>query len=75
MTVSPLGRSALLPTKSYAGDFRVKEGNIFMAAADSGLFGVIAPTDEEFTVVDTDDDRFPPSVQIILFVKHRCKNQ
>ena len=46
-----------------------------MAAADSGFLRVIAPTDEEFTVVDTDDDRFPPSVQIILFVKRRRKNQ
>ena len=64
-----------MPTKSYAGDFRVKEGNIFVAAADCGFLGVIAPTDEEFTVVDTDDDRFPPSVQIILFVKRRRENQ
>ncbi|MGO9239082.1 MAG: hypothetical protein ACLP4V_35085 [Methylocella sp.] len=46
-----------------------------MAAADSGLFGVIAPTDEEFTFVNADDDRFPPSSQIILLVKARCENQ
>jgi hypothetical protein len=45
--------------ESNAGDFRVKEGNIFVGAADSGLFGVIAPTDKEFTVVDAEDDRFP----------------
>ena len=60
------------PTESNASDFRVKESNILMAAADSGLFGVIAPTDEEFTVVDADDGRFPPSSQIILLVKARC---
>jgi len=53
----------------------VKKGNIFVAAAGYRFLRVIAPTDEEFTVVDTDDDRFPPSVQIILFVKRRRKNQ
>jgi hypothetical protein len=57
---------------SNASEFRVEESNILMAAADSGLFGVIAPTDEEFTVVDADDGRFPPSSQIILLVKARC---
>ncbi len=30
----------------------MKEGNIFLAAAGSGLVGVTAPTNEEFTVVD-----------------------
>jgi hypothetical protein len=50
----------------------VKESNIFVAAADSGLIGFIAPTDEEFTVVNADDDRFPPTGQIILLVKARC---
>jgi hypothetical protein len=42
-----------------------------MAAAGSRLIVLIAPTD----VVDADDDRFPPSSQIILLVKTRCKNQ
>ncbi|HEY8007993.1 MAG TPA: hypothetical protein VIE66_14610 [Methylocella sp.] len=53
----------------------MKEGNIFPAAAGSGLIGVIAPTDEEFTVIDADYDRFPPSGQIILLVKGRRENQ
>jgi hypothetical protein len=61
--------------ESNASEFRVKEGNIFVAAADSGLFGVIAPTDEEYIIVNADDDRFPPTNQIILLVKARCKNQ
>ena len=61
-----------LPTESNASEFRVKEGNIFVAAAGYRFLGVIAPTDEEFTVVDTDDGRFPPSSQIILLVKARC---
>jgi hypothetical protein len=52
--------------ESNTGDFRVKKGNVFMAAADSGLFGFILPTDEEFTVIDPYDDRLPPSGQIIL---------
>jgi hypothetical protein len=37
----------------------VKEGNIFFAAAHSGFFGGIAPPNEEFTVVNADDDCFP----------------
>ncbi|MGH6823466.1 MAG: hypothetical protein ACRECP_09230 [Methylocella sp.] len=53
----------------------MKEGNIFPAAAGSKRGGVIAPRDEEFTVVKADDDRFPPIVQIFLLVKVRCKNQ
>jgi hypothetical protein len=53
----------------------VKKGNIFVAAADSGLIGVIAPTDEEFIVVNADDDRVPPSDQILARVKARRKNQ
>ena len=44
----------------------MKKGNIFLAAADSGLFGVIAPPDEEFTIVNADDHRLPPAGQIIL---------
>lgn len=39
----------------------MKKANIFPAAAGSGLTGVIAPTDEEFVVLDADDDRFPPT--------------
>jgi hypothetical protein len=41
----------------------------------AGVDGFIAPTDEEFIVVDADDDRFPPSCQIILSVNARRKNQ
>ena len=53
----------------------MKKGNVFLGATGSGLLGLIAPTDKEFTVVDADDDRFPPSRQIILFVKAGCENQ
>ena len=59
-------------TKSAPGarwplsDATYEEGNIFLTAADSGLFGVIAPPDEEFTIVNADDHRLPPAGQIIL---------
>ncbi|MGH6813247.1 MAG: hypothetical protein ACREDM_13245 [Methylocella sp.] len=43
--------------------------------AIAGLIGFIAPTNEKFIIVGAEDDRFPPTVQIILFVKARCKNQ
>jgi hypothetical protein len=43
--------------ESNARDFRVKKGNMFLAAAGPGLVGVTLPTDEEFTVVDADNDR------------------
>jgi hypothetical protein len=58
-----------------ANEFRVKNGNVFTTAAGSRLIGFIAPTDEEFIVVDADDDRFPPSCQIIVSVNARRKNQ
>jgi hypothetical protein len=45
------------PLESNASDFRVKEGNIFLAAAGPRLVGVTLPTDEEFTVLDADEDR------------------
>ena len=53
----------------------MKEGSIFAAAADSRLIGFIAPTDEEFIVVDADDDRLPPFDQIVVLIKACCKNQ
>jgi hypothetical protein len=43
--------------ESNARDFRVKKGNMFLAAAGPGLVGVTLPTDEEFTIVDADNDR------------------
>jgi hypothetical protein len=55
--------SAPYPLELRAGEFWVKKGNIFPAAADSGLIGFIAPTDQEFTVVDADDDCFLASHQ------------
>jgi hypothetical protein len=46
-------------TLAMTDDIRVKEGNIFVAAAASGLIGFIAPTDQEFIIVNADADRFP----------------
>ena len=48
-------RPLLTSLVSNASDFRVKEGNIFLGATGSGLLGLIAPTDKEFTIVDADD--------------------
>jgi hypothetical protein len=56
------------PLQSNASDFRVKEGDIFLAAADSGLIGVTLPTDEEFTVVTADDVRPSMSQYIVHFI-------
>jgi len=64
-------RLALYPLDSKARESRVKKGNIFVATADSGLIGFIAPTDKEFAVDNADDDRLPPTGQIILLVKAR----
>jgi hypothetical protein len=44
----------------------VQKGNIFAAAAHSGLIGVITPTDKKFIVVNADDHRLPPASQIFL---------
>jgi hypothetical protein len=38
-----------------------EEGQYIPGSAGSGLAGVIAPTDEEFTAIDADEDRFPPT--------------
>lgn len=59
---------------SNASDFRVKEGNMFLAAAGSGLVGVTLPTNEEITIVDSDGYGFPPAVQIVDLIKARRKD-
>jgi hypothetical protein len=61
--ISPAKRRDEYSPKSNAGDFRVKDANIFVAAADSGLIGVIAPTDKKFTVVDLVSD-FAPLAEV-----------
>jgi hypothetical protein len=54
---------------------RMQESNIFPAAGSSWQMGFVAPTDEKFPVIDADDDRLPPTGQIILLVKACCDNQ
>jgi hypothetical protein len=63
--ISPAKRRDEYSPESNAGDFRVKDANIFAAAAaaDSGLIGVIAPTDKKFTVVDPVSD-FAPLAEV-----------
>ena len=58
-----------------ASEFRVKKGNIFLGATGSGLLGVIAPTDEEFAIVDPYDDRLPPTGHIVLLIKACSKHK
>jgi hypothetical protein len=47
---------------------------MFLATADS-LFGVVAPTEEEFIIVNAYNDGFPPAVHITSLVKPCRKNR